>query len=65
MKDSISTKEITETRQIIGRLNWLTTQTKSDLCNNVCALSPILKQENIECIKQAKSVGKKAKDENS
>ena len=54
LKDAISTIEITETRQIIGQLSWLATQTQSDLSYSVSALSSILKQEDAQCIKLKK-----------
>ena len=65
MEDTISTTEITETRQLIGQLNWLATQTRPDLSYDVSALSSILKQENVESIKQANRTVKKAKKEKS
>ena len=64
MKDAISTTEIIETRQIIGQLNWLDSQTRPDRSHNVSALSFILKLK-IECIKQANRVVKKAKKKKS
>ena len=48
LKDRISTTEVTETRQLIGQLNWLATQTRPDLSYDVSELSSILKQENVE-----------------
>ena len=63
MKYAISTTEMTETRQIIGQLNWLATQSKLDISYDVSVLSSILKQENLECIKQANRVIKKVKKE--
>lgn len=65
LKDTISTTEITEIRQVIGQLNWLATQTRPDLSYDVSELSSILKQQNVECIKQANRVVKKAKKEKS
>lgn len=65
LKDAISSTEVTETRQLIGQLNWLATQTRPDLSYDVSELSSILKQENVECLKQANRVVKKAKKEKS
>lgn len=65
INDKISTAEISEIRQVIGQLNWLATQTKPDLSYDVSALSSILKQSNVECIKHANRVVKKAKKEKS
>ena len=65
LKDTISSTEITETRQVIGLLNWLATQTRPDPSYDVSALSSILKQENVECLKQSNRVIKKAKKEKS
>ena len=45
--------------------NRLATQTRADLNHDVSALSSILKQENVECIKQANRIVKKAKKEKS
>ena len=64
-KDAICTKEITETRQIIGLFNWLVTQTKLSLSYDVSVLSSIVKQKNLECIKQDNEVVKKAIKEKS
>ena len=46
---------------MIGQLNWLATQTRPDLSYDVCELSSMLKQENVECLKQANRVARKAK----
>ena len=62
LKDAISTIEITETRQIISQLNQLTDQTRFELNYDVSALSSILKQENVECIKHSKESKKKKKE---
>ena len=61
MKERRSATEVTETRQLIGQLNWLATQTRSDLSNDVSEFSSMLKQENVKCLKQANRVVKKAK----
>ena len=61
LKDRISATEVTETKQLIGQLNWLATQTRPDLSYDVSELSSMLKQENVECLKQANRVAKKAK----
>ena len=45
--------------------NWLATPTRPDLSYDVSALDFIVKQENVECIKQANRVVKKAKIEKS
>ena len=37
---------------MIGQLNWLATQTRPDLSNDVSELSSMLKHENVECLKQ-------------
>ena len=49
----------------MGQLNWLATQTRPDLSFDVSALSAILKQENVECIRQINRTIKKAKKEKS
>ena len=64
-EDKLTPTEITEARQLIGQLNWLATQTRPDLSFDVSALSAILKQENVECIKQINRTIKKAKKEKS
>ena len=51
LKDTISSTEITETRQVIGQLNWLATQTRPDLSYDVSALSSILKQKKCRMFK--------------
>ena len=65
MREAISTTEVTETRQLIGQLNWLATQTRPDLSYDVSELSSMLKHENVECLKLAYRVVKKAKKEKS
>ena len=62
LKDRISATEVTETRQLIGQLNWLATQTRPDLSYDVNEFSSMLKQENVECLKQANRVVKKKKN---
>ena len=57
-------KKDTETRKLIGQLNWLDTQTRQDLSCNVSTLCSLLKKENPECIKQNNRVVKKAKKKN-
>ena len=64
LKDRISAIEVTETRQLIGQLNWLATQIRPDHSYDVSELSSMLKQENIECLKQANRVVKKQKKKN-
>ena len=61
LKDRIFATEVTETRQLIGQLNWQATQTRHDLSYDVSELSSVLKQENVECLKQANRVVKKSK----
>ena len=61
LKDRIPATEVTETKQLVGQLNWLATQTRPDLSYDVSELSSMLKQENVECLKQANRVVKKAK----
>ena len=61
LKDRISATEVTKTRQLIGQLKWLATQTRSDLSYDVSELSSMLKQENVECLKQANRVVKESK----
>ena len=61
LKDRISATEVTETRQLIGQLNRLATQTRLDLTYDISELSSILKQENVECLKQANRILKKRK----
>ena len=53
LKDKISATEVTKTRQLIGQLNWKAIQTRPDLSYDVSKLSSMLKQKNIECLKQA------------
>ena len=65
LREAISTTEVTETRQLIGQLNWLATQTRPNLNYDVSELSSMLKCENVECLKQANRVVKKAKKEKS
>ena len=60
--ERISATKVTKTRQLIGQLNWLATQTRLDLSYDVSELSSMLKQENVECLKQG---GKKRKKEKS
>ena len=64
-REAISTTEVTETRQLIGQLNWLATQTRPDLTYDVSELSSMLKRENVECLKQANRMVKKAKKKKS
>ena len=47
LREAISTTEVTETRQLIGQLNWLATQTRPDLSYDVKELSSMLKCENV------------------
>ena len=61
LKDRISTTEVTETRQLIGQLNWLAIQTRPDLSYDISESSSMRKQENGECLKQGNRVIKKAK----
>ena len=65
LKDRISATEVTETRQLIGQLNWLATQTRPDISCDVSELSSMLKQGNVECLKQDNRVVTKAKKEKS
>ena len=65
LEDKLTPIEITEARQLIGQLNWLATQTRPDLSFDVSALSAILKQENVDCIRQINRTIKKAKKEKS
>ena len=65
MKDRISATEVTETRKLIGQLNWIATQTRPDLSYDISELSSMLKQKNVECLKQTNRVVKKAKKEKS
>lgn len=65
LKDIISTTVVTETWELIGQLNWLATQTRPDLSYDVNALNSVLKQKNVECIKQANRVVIKAKKKKS
>ena len=61
LEDKLTPTEITEAGQLIGQLNWLATQTRPDLSFDVSALSAILKQENVECIRQINRTIKKGK----
>ena len=61
MREAISTTEVNETRQLIVQLNGLATQTRPDFSYDVSDLSSMLKQENVECLKQANRVVKKKK----
>ena len=60
-----SPTKITEVKQLIGQLNWLATQTRPNLSFDMSTLSFILKQENVECIKQINQTVKKAEKEKS
>ena len=62
LEDKISPTEITEARQLIGQLNWLATQTRPNLSFDESTLRSILKQENVECIKQNQPDCKKGKE---
>ena len=64
-EDDISASEVTEIRQLIGQLNWLATQTRPDLGFDVSDLSSMLKQGNVDCIRQVNKTVKKAKKEKS
>ena len=64
-EDAILPTEITQARQLIGQLNWLATQTRPDLSYDVSGLSSILKQKNVDCLKQINRTIKKAKKEKS
>ena len=61
LREAISTTVVTETRQLIGQLNWLATQTRPDLSYDVSELSSMLKHENVECLKTGYQSGKKSK----
>ena len=65
LEDKRSPTEITEARQLTGQLNWLATQTRPDFIFVASTLSSILKQENVECIKQINRTVKKAKKQKS
>ena len=43
LKDRISAIDVTKTRQLIGQLNWLATQTRPDLSYDISELSSMLK----------------------
>ena len=45
LKDRISATEVAKTRQLIGQLNCLATQTRLDVNYDVSELSSLLKQE--------------------
>ena len=65
LDDKMSPNEITEARQLIGKLNWLATQTRPDLSYDVSSLSSVLRQENVACMKHINRTIKKAKKEKS
>lgn len=51
VQDKLSKDYITKIRQLIGKLNWLATQTGSNLSYHINELSSILKQEKVDCNK--------------
>ena len=61
-KDSPINEDERETlRSVIGKLNWLATQTRPDLSYDVCELSTNLKNGTVELLTKANKVIQKAK----
>ena len=60
-QSSITEDEREELRSVIGKLNWLATQTRPDLSYDVCELSTSLKNGTVGLLIKANKVIKKAK----
>ena len=56
---------MTDCRRVIGKLNWVATQTRPDLSFDVSCLSSVLKSGKLENIKIVNKVTRKAKKERS
>ena len=59
----INEAEKTSMRSVIGKLNWLSGQTRPDLAYDVCDLSTSLQSGTVELLRKANKVVKKAKSE--
>lgn len=57
----VSESEREELRSVIGKLNWLATQTRPDLSYDVCELSTSQKNATVELLMKTNKVIKKAK----
>ena len=64
-EDIMNEKQQTLARSAIGKLNWLATQTRPDLCYDVSMLTSKLKTKKTSCLSQINNVIKKAKMEKS
>ena len=60
----LTTDELRDFRGLIGRLSWVTGQTRPDLAFEVCELAASVKNATIEDLKRANKILKKAKSEN-
>lgn len=59
-EEELSESEYTNTKSLIGQLNWIGHPDQTDLCFDVCDSSFFLKERKIESIRQANKSIKKA-----
>ena len=60
--DFCATAESSQFRRLVGKLNWVSTQTRPDISFDVCMLSSVMKKPQVSDLILANKVLLKAKD---